>query len=107
MLSSCSVFVLTTYLREGLPRTILEALSVGRPVITTDRAGCRDAVIHNENGLLVSSQNAEALAEAMIQIIEKPTTHIKMAKRARAIAVDQYDVIKVNEHMLKIMNLKR
>lgn len=105
-LSRCSVFVLASYLREGVPRTILEALSIGRPVITTDTVGCRDAVTHNDNGLLVPPRNAQALAEAMLFIIKHPTAHIRMAKRARAVAEERYDVTKVNEHMLKIMRLK-
>jgi len=105
VLTNCSVFVLATYLREGLPRTILEALSIGRPVITTDTVGCRDAVTHNDNGLLVPSRNVEALADAMLQMIENPKTHARMGKRARAIGEERYDVNKVNEQMLKIMQL--
>ena len=105
VLSNCSVFVLATYLREGLPRTILEAMSVGRPIITTGNVGCRDAVHHDDNGLLVPARNIEALAEAMIYIIENPTAHLRMAKRARILAEERYDVNKVNEQMLNIMKL--
>ncbi len=52
--------------REGLPRVILEAMSMGKPVIATNVAGCREAINHNENGLLVPPENVDALAEAMM-----------------------------------------
>lgn len=52
--------------REGLPRVILEAMSMGKPIITTDTAGCREAIVHGENGLIVPIRDAKALAEAMM-----------------------------------------
>ena len=50
----CSVFVLPSFYREGTPRTILEALAVGRAVITTDAPGCRETVVEGRNGFLIS-----------------------------------------------------
>jgi glycosyltransferase involved in cell wall biosynthesis len=61
----CDVLVLPSY-REGMPRVVLEAMSMEKPVITTDVAGCRDAVVHGENGLIVPPQHVNALVEAMI-----------------------------------------
>ena len=52
ILKSCKYYVLPSY-REGTPRSTLEALSTGRPIITTDVPGCRETVIHQKNGLLV------------------------------------------------------
>ena len=49
ILKSCKYFVLPSY-REGTPRSVLEALSIGRPIITTDTPGCRETVIHKKNG---------------------------------------------------------
>ncbi len=60
-----SVFVLPSYYREGLPRTILEAMACGRPVITTDWVGCREAIINSVNGYLVPVKDEHALAEKM------------------------------------------
>ena len=51
-LKSCRYYVLPSY-REGTPRSTLEALSIGRPIITTDVPGCRETVVHEKNGLLV------------------------------------------------------
>lgn len=60
------VFVLPSY-REGLPRSVLEAMSMGRPIIATDVPGCRETVIPNENGYLVSVKNSKALAHAILR----------------------------------------
>src|SRR5690606_24295267 len=51
-IQGCSVYVLPSY-REGTPRTVLEAMAVGRPIITTDAPGCRETVVEGENGFLV------------------------------------------------------
>src|SRR5205085_11469220 len=60
--------ILPSY-REGMPRVIMEALSMERPVITTDTAGCRETVDENINGYLVPVKNSEALANAMTRFI--------------------------------------
>ncbi|MEO7176341.1 MAG: glycosyltransferase family 4 protein [Saprospiraceae bacterium] len=54
--------------REGLPKIILEALSMGKPIITTDTAGCRDTVNDHKNGWLVEAGNAEQLEAAMLKL---------------------------------------
>lgn len=98
-------FVLPSYYREGLPRTILEALSIGRPVITTDWTGCRDAIEDGENGFLVPIKDYERLAEKMIWMVEhhKSVDAISRANRKKCEKV--YDVNIVNEKMLNIMGL--
>lgn len=104
-LKSCRYFVLPSY-REGTPRTILEALSIGRPVITTNVPGCRETVVNKKNGLLVPSKNSMALANAMIELIKKKDKKIKsMAKESYLIAREKYEIDKVNTNMLNIMNL--
>lgn len=104
-LKSCRYFVLPSY-REGTPRTILEALSIGRPVITTNVPGCRETVVNKKNGLLVPSKNSKALANAMIELIKKKDKKIKsMAKESYLIAREKYEIDKVNTNMLNIMNL--
>jgi glycosyltransferase involved in cell wall biosynthesis len=104
-LRSCRYFVLPSY-REGTPRTILEALSIGRPVITTNVPGCRETVVNKKNGLLVPSKNSMALANAMIELIKEKDKKIKsMAKESYLIAREKYEIDKVNTNMLNIMNL--
>ena len=50
-LAACTVFVLPSYYREGIPRSIMEAMATGRAIITADTPGCRDTVVEAENGL--------------------------------------------------------
>jgi len=101
------VFVLPTYYREGLPRTILEALAVGRGVITTDQPGCRDAVSEGHNGFLVPPRDARSLADAMNQLVLNRELVGQMGDRSRQLAETIYDVRKVNSLLMDEMHLSR
>ena len=103
-IEACSVYVLPSY-REGTPRTVLEAMAMGRAVITTDAPGCRETVVDGDNGFLVPVQSVDALAEAMARFITDPTLAARMGQRGRQLAEDKYDVHKVNAVMLKEMGL--
>ncbi|AKX49192.1 glycosyl transferase [Thiopseudomonas alkaliphila] len=103
-IAACSVYVLPSY-REGTPRSVLEAMSMGRAIITTDAPGCRETVVNGVNGYLVPVQNSKALAEAMIKLIENPELIASMAAESRRIAEEKYDVNIVNEQMIKGMGL--
>ena len=104
-LSSCRYYVLPSY-REGTPRSVLEALATGRPVITTDVPGCRETVIHEKNGLLVPPKNSQSLANAMINLIEKSDEEIyNMGIESFNLSKNKYDVVKINKNILKIINL--
>ncbi|MCX8474754.1 MAG: glycosyltransferase family 4 protein [Sphingomonas sp.] len=104
-LASAHVFVLPSYYREGLPRTILEALATGRPVITTDMPGCREPIEEGRNGFLVPPRDAEALADAMERFLECPALLQPMGEAARQVAVDIYDVERVNRQLLAEMGV--
>lgn len=106
-LREAHVFVLPTYYREGLPRTILEALAVGRPIVTTDMAGCRDAVVDGENGFLVAPRDAASLADAMGKLADDRALVERMGTAARRLAEEVYDVRKVNRLLLREMELDR
>ncbi|MDN5881511.1 MAG: glycosyltransferase family 4 protein [Nitrosospira sp.] len=99
-----AVYVLPSY-REGTPRTVLEAMAVGRPVITTDAPGCRETVADGDNGYLVPVRNVEALAEAMCRFLDNPELIKQMGRRSREIAEERFDVHKVNKQMLAAMGL--
>lgn len=100
------VYVLPSY-REGTPRTVLEAMAMGRPVITTDAPGCRETVVDGENGYLVPVKSVDALVEAMLKFIEAPENIDSMGKNARQVVDAKYDVRKVNQVMLEAMGLHR
>ncbi|MES2007441.1 MAG: glycosyltransferase family 4 protein [Pseudomonadota bacterium] len=105
ILADNSVYVLPSY-REGTPRTVLEAMAMGRAVITTDAPGCRETVVDGENGFLVAAQSVDTLVDAMRRFIEDPTLVSHMGQRSREIAEDKYDVRKVNAIMLREMGIK-
>lgn len=104
-IAGCNVYVLPSY-REGTPRTVLEAMAMGRPVITTDAPGCRETVVDGDNGFLVPVQAVDELARAMIRFIEDPGLAARMGERSRQIAEEKYDVHKVNEFMLGEMGIE-
>lgn len=105
ILKNCKFFVLPSY-REGTPRSTLEALATGRPVITTDVPGCRETVIHKKNGLLVPSKNHIALSNAMINFINEKDENIKkMGKQSFLIAKNKYEINKVNQSIMNIIDL--
>ena len=100
----CSVYVLPSY-REGTPRTVLEAMAMGRPIITTDTQGCRETVKDGVNGFLVPVKNSAAIAEKMIWFIEHPEAIREMGERSHKYALEKFDVNKVNADMIRIMSL--
>ncbi len=103
-LEETSVYVLPSY-REGTPRSVLEAMAMSRPIITTDAPGCRETVIDGVNGYLVPVKDAKKLASAMEKFIVHPELIPVMGRESRQIAVEKYDVRKVTQSMLQAMEL--
>lgn len=101
----CSVFVLPSY-REGTPRTVLEAMSMGRAVITTDAPGCRETVLDGETGFLVPVRNAEALAEKMCALVENPALIARMGQAGAAYCRQKFDVRRVNADMRRYLKIE-
>ena len=106
LLNNCRYFVLPSY-REGTPRSVLEAMSVGRPIITTNTAGCKETVEDGINGLLVPIKDSKSLALAMKKMIEFNDNKInEMANESIKLVRKKYDVRKVNENIIQIINYK-
>ena len=103
-IAACHVFVLPSY-REGTPRTVLEAMATGRPIITTNAPGCRETVVEDENGFLVPVRSVNHLVFAMERFINEPEIIPVMGDRSREIAEEKYDVHKVNAVMLREMGV--
>jgi glycosyltransferase involved in cell wall biosynthesis len=104
-IKNAHVYVLPSY-HEGIPRSTLEAMSMGRAVITTDATGCKETVENGINGFKVSVRSINELAEKMIWFIEHPEQVELMGIESRRIVVEKFDVHKVNKKMLDIMNLQ-
>ncbi len=84
--------VLPSYYGEGVPRTLLEAASMGKPLITTDNVGCREAVEDGENGYLCRPRDAGDLAAAMGRFLALPSAErARMGEASRRKAVAEFD----------------
>ncbi|MEZ8967569.1 glycosyltransferase family 4 protein [Vibrio breoganii] len=103
-IENCSVYVLPSY-HEGMPRTVLEAMAMGRPILTTDVPGCRETVVNGDNGWLVEKANVEQLVKRMIWFIENQNQWSNMGQKSHRMATDKFDVHKVNDEILRIMGL--
>lgn len=81
---------LPSYYGEGIPKSLLEAAACGRPIVTTDSAGCREVVNHQDNGLLVPVRQPVALADALARLVEDASLRQSMGARSRARAEDEF-----------------
>ncbi|OJX12141.1 MAG: hypothetical protein BGO77_08275 [Caedibacter sp. 37-49] len=96
-----NLIVLPSY-REGLPKTLLEAASCGRAIVTTNVPGCREVVQHGQNGLLVPAKNALALAEAIEYLIKNSTLRKKMGKQGRELIEHNFTEEKLIRQTLQL-----
>lgn len=90
LLSLIDLFVLPSY-REGLPRSILEAMAMRLPVVTTDIRGCREAVIDQKTGLIVPPKNSETLAIAIETILSNKNLKVTFGQASRQRAEENFD----------------
>lgn len=105
-LAECSVFVLPSY-HEGTPKSVLEAMATGRPIITTDAPGCRETVAEGRNGLLVEPRTVVPLVKAMSRFVEEPDLAQRMGAESRALVEAKYDVRKVNSSIIRTMGIPK
>jgi len=77
------IAALPSYYREGIPRSLLEAASCGRAVVTTDMPGCREVVEHSVTGFLVPPRNIDALVEALERLVRDPELRRRMGRQGR------------------------
>jgi glycosyltransferase involved in cell wall biosynthesis len=103
-LAQASVYVLPSY-REGTPRSVLEAMATGRPVITTDVPGCRETVQDGENGLLVPAREAGPLREAMERLARDPDLRERMGQASLLLVRERFDVRAVNAQLIEHLEL--
>lgn len=104
LIAQADVYVLPSY-GEGMPRTVLEAMAIGRPVITTDTYGCRDTVQDGVNGLLVPIKAWEPLRDAMRRFLVDPELRERMAGQSLARVRERFDVEAVNRDMMRALGL--
>lgn len=91
LFASSDIFVLPSYYREGLPKSLIEAAACATPLITTDMPGCRDVVTDGVDGLIVPPRDADALGTAIARLLDAPELARKLGWAARAKALAAFD----------------
>ena len=95
------IITLPSY-REGLPKVLLEAASIGRPIVTTNVPGCRDIVRDNVNGFLVDVKESSGLIEAIDKLILNKELRLRMGLAGREIILNELSSKKINEQFIKL-----
>lgn len=104
LLAASSIVAFPSYYREGLPKSLIEANAIGRPIITTNSIGCKDTVEDGVNGFLIPIKDSDALASKLRLLIENPGIRNEMSKAARMIAERDFSIIDVINKHLDIYN---
>ena len=102
VLAGSHIAVLPTYYGEGVPTTLLEAAACGRPVVATDVPGCRTAVRHGINGLLVPARDARALADAVTALADDPARRAAMGAEGRRRAETEFASERIHAETLLV-----
>jgi glycosyltransferase involved in cell wall biosynthesis len=102
-LAASDVFVLPTFYREGVPRSSLEALSIGMPLIITNTPGCKETVTTGENGILIEPRSLDALVDAMEFFLKNPQKVKEMGIKSRQLAETKFDVKLVNKKLISLI----
>jgi len=105
VIRQASIYVLPSY-REGTPRSVLEAMSMGRPIITSDAPGCRETVEHKKNGFLVPIRDSVKLAETMAILLDDSELRSRMGAVSLCIVRKKFDVKLVNKSIFEIIGLR-
>jgi glycosyltransferase involved in cell wall biosynthesis len=103
-IAQCSTYLLPSY-HEGTPKTVLEAMAMGRPIITSDAPGCRETVTDGINGYLVKVKDIKGLINKMEYLISNQDICKKMGVESAKIAREKYDVKIINQSIMQIMGL--
>ena len=101
MFKDVHIVVLPSY-REGLPKALIEAEAIGRPVITTDVPGCREVIDKGKNGFLVGLKDVSTLVEAIEKLVLNKALRIQMGKAGREKAVKEFSIEMVIEKTFNI-----
>lgn len=104
ILEQCHIMAFPSYYREGVPKSLIDACAVGRPIVTTNSIGCKDVVDDGVNGFLIPVKDSEALAEKLHILIENKELRVRMGKAARERAELEFALEKVIMKHLEIYN---
>jgi len=101
-IEAADCIILPSFYGEGVPRSLMEASSMKRPILTTDNVGCRDIVENGINGILCKSQNVDDLAAKMLYMIELQESELKqMGENGRNIVMNKFEESIIVERYIK------
>lgn len=104
-LKQCHIVAFPSYYKEGLPKSLIEANAVGRPIVTTDSIGCRDTVDDGINGFIIPIKDSEALAQKLTILIDNKELRVEMGRKAREFAERDFSIENVVARHLDIYRL--
>lgn len=104
LLMKSHIMAFPSYYMEGLPKSLIEADAIGRPIITSNSVGCKDTVIDGYNGFLIQPKDVDALTEKLDLLLSDKELRQKMGKNAREYAEKYFDIEVVKERHLIIYN---
>jgi len=102
LLKQCHIMAFPSYYMEGLPKSLIEADAVGRPIITSNSVGCKETLVDGYNGFLIQPKDVDALTEKLDLLLSDKELRIKMGKNARQYAEDYFSIEIVKERHLAI-----
>jgi glycosyltransferase involved in cell wall biosynthesis len=100
LLGASDIVTLLTWDREGVPRSLLEAMAMARPIVATDVPGCREVIDAGRNGYLVNPKNAAGVIEALRPLIADPGLRRRFGSESRRKVVREFDLDYVNRRLL-------
>jgi glycosyltransferase involved in cell wall biosynthesis len=100
VVAAMDILTLPSYYREGVPRILLEGAAMGKPIVTTDNVGCREAVCDGVNGFLVPPQNTEAFANAVQKLVFDSNLRKKFGEQSYNKAVNEFDIHEINKRVI-------
>ncbi len=102
ILAQSHIMAFPSHYREGVPKSLIDACAIGRPIVTTNSIGCKDVVDDGINGFLVPVRDSEALAQKLRILIEDKELRVRMGKASRNKAEREFDIKKVIKRHLEI-----
>lgn len=100
LLRQCHIVAFPSYYMEGLPKSLIEATAVGRPIITCNSVGCKETVVDGVNGYLIPIKNVDSLVEKLDLLLCNKGLRVRMGKAGRAYAEEWFDIeTVVNKHL--------
>lgn len=104
LLKQCHIMAFPSYYMEGLPKSLIEADAIGRPIITSNSVGCKETLVDGYNGFLIQPKDVDALTAKLDLLLSDKELRVKMGKNARKYAEDYFSIEIVKERHLAIYN---